>query len=159
MSTTSGSEFDFRKIFFWGVMIALGSVGFVVTAITIANVAKSHKPLDPEAVNLRIAPVATVKIAAATTAGGAARSGEQIFQSACAACHETGAAGAPKVGDKAAWAARLSQGLNGLLKAAIAGKNAMPPRGGSDATDAELASAIVYMANKSGANFKEPPAK
>jgi cytochrome c5 len=48
--------------------------------------------------------------------------------------------------------------LDALVKSATAGKNAMPPRGGSDASDEELARAIVYMANKSGADFKEPAA-
>ncbi len=159
MSATSNSEFDFKKIIAWALVIALGSIAFVVAMISIANTAKGHKPVDPEAVNLRIAPVATVKIAAPAAAGGAARSGEQIYQAACTACHQAGVAGAPKTGDKGAWAPRLALGLNGLLKSAIAGKNAMPPRGGSDASDTELASAIVYIANQSGGKFKEPAGK
>ncbi|MBK7768570.1 MAG: cytochrome c5 family protein [Sulfuritalea sp.] len=127
--------------------------------ISIANTAKGTKPVDPEAANLRIAPVATLKIAAPVAAGGAARSGEQIYQAACAACHDAGVAGAPKLGDKGAWAPRLALGLDGLLKSAIAGKNAMPPKGGSDANDTELAAAIVFVANKSGGKFKEPAGK
>lgn len=159
MSATTDSEFDFKKIFAWALVIAFGSVVFVVTMIAIANSAKGDKPLDPEAANLRIAPVATVKIAAPVAAGGAARSGEQIYQSACAACHDAGVANAPKLGDKGAWAPRLALGLAGLLKSATAGKNAMPPKGGSDASDKELAGAIVYIANKSGGNFKEAAGK
>jgi cytochrome c5 len=62
------------------------------------------------------------------------------------------------MGDKAAWAPRLGVGLDVLTKTAKAGKNAMPPNGGSDATEEELARAIVFMTNKSGANFKEPAA-
>jgi cytochrome c5 len=81
-----------------------------------------------------------------------------LYKAICSACHESGAAGAPKVGDKAAWAPRIGVGLDVLVKTATAGKNAMPPKGGSDATEAELAKAIVFMANKSGANFKEPAA-
>ncbi|MBH1976456.1 MAG: cytochrome c5 family protein [Rhodocyclales bacterium] len=119
-----------------------------------------HRPevIDEEAISKRIAPVAQLTIAAAG-AVGAERSGEQLYQAACVACHATGAAGAPKLEDNAAWAPRLKQGLEGLLKSAINGKNAMPPRAGSDATDAELAKAIVYMANKSGGSLKEPAAK
>lgn len=115
---------------------------------------------DDEAANSRIAPVARVEIAAAS-AGAAAgnRSGEQIYKAACSACHDAGVANAPKLGDKGAWAPRLALGLDGLLKSAIAGKNAMPPKGGSDANDAELARAIVYLANKSGGNLKEPAVK
>jgi cytochrome c5 len=91
-------------------------------------------------------------------AGAAAgnRSGEEIYKATCAACHDAGVANAPKLGDKAAWAPRIALKLDGLVKSAIAGKNAMPPKGGSDANDAELTRTIVYMANKSGASFKEP---
>ena len=159
MSTTTDSEFDFKKIIAWALVIALGSVALVVILVSIAGAVKGRKPIDPEAANLRIAPVATVKIAAPVAAGGAARSGEQIYKAACSACHDAGVAGAPKLGDKGAWAPRLALGLNGLLKSAIAGKNAMPPKGGSDASDTELAGAIVYIANQSGGKFKEPAGK
>lgn len=119
------------------------------------------KDADEEALYARIQPVAKVKLAPAA-AGQAAttgnRSGEELYKAVCGACHETGVAGSPKTGDKAAWAPRIGVGLDVLTKTAKAGKNAMPPKGGSDATDEELARAIVYMANKSGANFKEPTA-
>ena len=159
MSATTDSEFDFKKIIAWALVIALGSIVFVIAMIAIAKAAKGTKPVDPEAVNLRIAPVAALKIAAPAAAGGAARSGEQIYKAACGACHDAGVAGAPKMGDKGAWAPRLALGLNGLLKSAIAGKNAMPPKGGSDASDTELAGVIVYIANQSGGKFKEPAGK
>ncbi|MCF8197898.1 MAG: c-type cytochrome [Sulfuritalea sp.] len=159
MSASTNSEFNFQKIIAWGLIIALGSIAFVLLAISIARMAQGNKPLDPEAVNMRIAPVAAVKLAAPAAAAGAARSGEQIYNASCAACHNTGVANAPKLGDNAAWAPRIALGLDGLLKSAIAGKNAMPPKGGSDASDTELASTIVYLANKSGASFKEPAAK
>ena len=110
---------------------------------------------DDESANKRISPVARVELAAA--AGN--RSGEDIYKAICGACHEAGVAGAPKTGDKAAWAPRIALGLAGLMKSAIAGKNAMPPKGGSDANDVELARAIVYITNKSGGNLKEPAAK
>jgi hypothetical protein len=71
----------------------------------------------------------------------------------------TGAANAPKIGDKTAWAPHLREGLGGMLKVAITGKGAMPPRGGvPDLSDTELARAIVFMANQSGGSLKEPPA-
>jgi cytochrome c5 len=122
--------------------------------------AMGRPPVDEEAVNSRIAPVARVELAAPSAAGASAeRSGEQLYRTICVACHEAGIANAPKLGDKAAWAPRLALGLDGLLKSAIAGKNAMPPRAASNASDAELTRAIVYMANKAGAAFKEPAAK
>lgn len=115
---------------------------------------------DEEAANARIQPVAKLKLAAASSGGAAAgsRSGEELYKAVCSGCHEAGVAGAPKTGDKAAWAPRIGVGLDVLTKTAKAGKNAMPPKGGSDATDDELARAIVFMTNKSGANFKEPAA-
>jgi cytochrome c5 len=116
--------------------------------------------LDEEAANSRIAPVARVELAdASASAAVGDRSGEQMYKTTCFACHEAGVANAPKFGDKAAWAPRLVLGLDGLLKSAIAGKNAMPPRAGSNASDAELTRAIVYMANKAGGNLKEPAGK
>jgi cytochrome c5 len=159
MSATTDSEFNFQKIIVWALVIAIGSVALVVALVSIATAAKGHAQVDAEAVNLRIAPVATVKIAAPAGAAGASRSGEQIYKAVCAACHDAGVANAPKLGDKGAWAPRLTQGLEGLLKSAIAGKNAMPPKGGSDASDTELARTIVYMANQSGGKLKEPAGK
>jgi len=141
------------------VPLVVGSLFFVVLSIILATsiVGGSAKPDDPEAVNARIHPVASVELAAAGAAAAGSRTGEQMFESACTACHTPGAAGAPKVGDKAAWAPRIAKGLKGLLATALSGKNAMPPKGGvTDATDLELERAIVYMADKSGANFPEP---
>src|SRR6185295_18577072 len=116
--------------------------------------------LKPEAVTARIQPVGTVEIGAAGAAGGAAKSGEEIVKEVCGACHVPGIANAPKLGDKAAWAPRLKQGLNGLMQTVLKGKGAMPPRAGTSLTDPELASAIVFMANQAGGNLKEPaPAK
>ena len=115
--------------------------------------------LSPDAVAARIQPVGKVEFGAAAGAPGAPRSGEEIVKTVCGACHLTGAAGAPKVGDNAAWAARLKGGLNGMLANAIKGIKAMPPRGGgADLSDYELARAIVQMANQSGASLKEPAA-
>jgi len=137
----------------------LAAAGVLVTSV--GAVAMGSRPMvDDEAANSRIAPVARVELAAATAGAAAgARSGEQIYKATCSACHDAGVANAPKLGDKAAWAPRIALGLAGLVKSATAGKNAMPPKGGSDANEAELARAIVYMANKSGASFKESAAK
>lgn len=85
------------------------------------------------------------------------QSGEAVFTAICAACHATGAAGAPKLGDNSAWTARIGQGYDTLLKHAIEGIRAMPAKGGNpDLEDVEVARAVVYITNKSGAAFKEP---
>jgi len=87
----------------------------------------------------------------------AKKSGRELYEANCQACHVTGAANAPKVGDFAAWKPRIAEGLKELTGDVIRGKGAMPPRAGNPKlTRAEIASAIVYMANQSGANWKEP---
>lgn len=118
--------------------------------------------LTPDSVAARIQPVGHVEFGAGGAAGGAAaggRSGEEIVQAVCATCHQAGVAGAPKIGDEAAWAPRIKQGLKALLHSAMAGKNAMPAKGGNPSlTDDEVARAVVYLANQGGAKFKEPAA-
>ncbi|HTN48912.1 MAG TPA: c-type cytochrome [Burkholderiaceae bacterium] len=87
---------------------------------------------------------------AAAPAKGTARSGEQIVQTTCGNCHNTGLHGAPKIGDRAAWTKRVSNGVDAVAAAAIKGHGGMPARGGmADLTDAELKSAVQYMFSKS----------
>ena len=84
-------------------------------------------------------------VAAAPAAGGAG-AGEALYKQACQVCHAAGVAGAPKFGDKAAWAPRLATGLEALYRSATTGKGAMPPRGGTQASDADLRAAVEFMA-------------
>jgi cytochrome c5 len=85
--------------------------------------------------------------------------GQAVYTAVCAACHGTGAAGAPKLGDAGAWSARLAQGYDTLVQHALQGIRAMPAKGGNpDLDDVEVARAVVYMANQGGAKFKEPEA-
>ena len=86
------------------------------------------------------------------------KAGEEVFKAQCAACHATGAAGAPKFQDAAAWAPRIATGYEALLTAALKGKNAMGPQGGGEFSDLEIGRAVVYMANAGGAKFAEPKA-
>ncbi len=123
------------------------------------NVAKTNPALSDEAVAARLKPVGQVEVTD-PNAPKVEKSGKEIVDVMCSACHATGALNAPKIGDKAAWAARLRAGLAGLTQSAIKGVRQMPPRGGSpDLSDADVARAVAYMANQSGANFKEPAAK
>jgi len=90
---------------------------------------------DPCSDNLGKVPVATT-----------ARSGDQVYNAACAGCHVSGAAGAPKTGDSGAWAARIDKGMETLVKHVIDGYNAMPARGlCADCSDQEIADAVAYM--------------
>ena len=84
------------------------------------------------------------------------RGGEEVYKSQCAACHATGAAGAPKFQDAAAWGPRLKQGLDTLVHSALAGKGAMAAQGGGEFNDTEIARGVVYMANAAGGSFPEP---
>ena len=82
--------------------------------------------------------------------------GDAVYTAQCSACHANGAAGAPKFGDKAAWAPRIKTGFDALWNSALKGKNAMGAQGGGDFEDFEIARAVVYLANASGAKFPEP---
>lgn len=85
------------------------------------------------------------------------RSGKQVVDAVCISCHGTGAKGAPRIGDKKAWAKRASQGLTGLTKTALEGIRQMPPHGGNPGlTDTEIERAITYMVNQSGGHWTEP---
>jgi cytochrome c5 len=89
------------------------------------------------------AAVATAAPAAAKADAGAAV--PALYTQSCQVCHAAGVAGAPKLGDKAAWAPRLALGIDGLTASVIKGKNAMPPKGGSSASDAEIKTTVAYM--------------
>jgi cytochrome c5 len=91
-------------------------------------------------------------VAAATAAAPAAKAEAggavpALYTQVCQTCHAAGLAGAPKFGDKAAWAPRLALGIDGLTDVAIHGKGAMPPKGGSSASDAEIKAVVTYMVN------------
>ncbi len=84
------------------------------------------------------------------SAAPAAGEGEKIYTTACAACHTTGAAGAPRIGDTAAWGTRIAQGMDTLNEHAIKGVRAMPPKGGRlDLSDGAVVAAVTYMVENS----------
>jgi len=99
------------------------------------------------------APIAPREVRAQT----GERSGKDVVDAVCVACHGTGASGAPRIGDRKAWAKRASEGLTSLTEHAIKGIRQMPPHGGSpNLTDLEIARAITYMVNQSGGRWIEP---
>jgi len=104
----------------------------------------------------RIAPVGQLAIgemvqtAVAASTPAEEVSGESIYQSSCGACHSTGAAGAPKLGENAAWADRIGQGVDVLVDHAVNGFNTMPAKGGNAAlSDDEVRAAVEYIVNGS----------
>jgi cytochrome c5 len=134
---------------------------------------KNDPAMSPEAVAKRLAPVAQVVVdpnapppaaaaaapapptalatvtippPAAASKASAGGSGKATFDAVCGVCHGTGVAGAPKFGDKAAWAPRIKAGLEALHASALKGKGAMPPKGGNPSlSDADVKAAVDYM--------------
>jgi cytochrome c5 len=145
-----------------GLLVAFAIVLFAVSHSIGADSQGAHVLLEPlhlAEVQKNITPFAQVAIAgkdnsalaALTTPAGAApavnvpTTGEQAFNQVCTACHATGINGAPKIGDHAAWAARIAQGKDTLYKTAIAGKGNMPPKGGTNWPDATIRMTVDYM--------------
>ncbi|HCZ14474.1 MAG TPA: cytochrome c5 family protein [Candidatus Accumulibacter sp.] len=98
-------------------------------------------------VYVRILPVAKVELGRAPAAAdGRPRDGAAVYNSVCMACHASGVAGAPKAGDKAAWAPRIATGSAALVTSVTNGKGAMPPKGGgADLTDDEIKAAVDHL--------------
>ncbi len=114
--------------------------------------------LSAEAVSARVRPLADEGfLLNDANAPKVLLAGDAVYTANCAACHASGAAGAPKFGDAAGWTERIAKGYDTLLKNAIEGIGAMPKRGGNpDLDDVEVARAVVYMTNSAGAKFAEP---
>jgi cytochrome c5 len=144
-------------------VVASFVVPVVVIIMLINFVAWDIKPvagsdgMSEEAIARRIAPVGVSEFKDPGDVK-TMKTGEQVFQAQCSACHMTGAAGAPKMGDEGAWSARIKTGFDALLNSALKGKGAMPTQAGGDHSDFEIGRAVAFMANKSGAKFEEPKA-
>ena len=145
------------------VVILLSFLVPIIGIILLVQLVTSRPGADPQAmtpesVAARLRPVGRLELGAPTAAPGA-RSGEEIVKATCAACHQAGVAGAPKLGNAAEWAPRIKSGLNALVQSVIKGKGAMPPKAGDTSlTETEITRAVAFMANQAGAKFKEPPA-
>ena len=133
------------------VFIIIGLVYFVSSAFK-----PSGTEGDTErAIAHRIQKVGSVEIRAASAGP---RDGETVFKAQCTTCHTAGMMGAPKFGDAGAWGPRIAKGFDALLTSALKGKGNMPPQSGGEASDLEVARALVYRANAGGAKFAEPKA-
>lgn len=155
------------------VVLVLSFVVPIVGIILLVKLVTSHQTADPnaltaEAIAARIAPVGRVEFgapggstdaaqkpaaeqpAAAAAGKPAAVDGKSVYDKACVACHAAGVANAPKLGDKAAWAPRVAQGMDAMLQSVIKGKGAMPPKAGNPAlSDAELRAGVEFMVSQS----------
>lgn len=160
MSDSNMKDGDFVRNF--SIMIGALILLTVVIYVLANSIGGAHKAKTASADNAtiaeRIAPVGKLNLAAAGAAAATgtaqAADGAGTYNSACAACHATGAAGAPKVGDKAAWTARIKQGNKTLYDHAIKGyqgkKGFMPAKGGqAQLSDAAVKAAVDHMVSKS----------
>lgn len=150
------------KQLIWAVFFSF-VIPIIAIVLLVNYVATQVKPgagtdvTNAEAVAMRLQPVGHVEIKDASDVASL-KSGEDVFKAQCAACHATGAAGAPKLGDAGAWAPRLKTGYDTLLGSALKGKGSMGAQGGGDFSDFEIGRAVVYMANQSGGKLDEPAA-
>ena len=142
-------------VFFAFVVPVFGIVLLVLYVTAEQRPAAGSDAMTPQAIAERIRPVGVVAVKDASDLASL-KTGEQVFAGQCSACHATGALGAPKFGDAEAWAPRIKTGFDALLHSALGGKGQMPPQGGGDFSDYEIARAVVYMADKAGAKFPEP---
>ena len=138
--------------------IVIGTLtGFFVLIIILAQFVTSSTGADKgvdkmvEAATIdRIKPVGEVNIGTAPVAAPAgAVDAKSAYTASCFACHGTGAAGAPKLGDKAAWKARIAQGMGTLVNHATNGFKGMPPKGGSSLSDDAIKAVVKYMVDGS----------
>ena len=133
------------------IFLIIGLVYYVTSADKQAPGAEDAE----RALAMRIQKVGAVEV---RDANRPLKSGEEVYKAQCSACHATGAAGAPKFGDAAAWAPRIKTGFDALMNSALKGKGAMGAQGGGDFSDIEVGRAAAFMANAGGAKFEEPKA-
>ncbi len=138
---------------FVGLMLLAVIIGEVLLAPADETAMKPEP--TAEEIAMRIEPVvslATMKDLASMATGAADsadQTPDQMYQSACLACHTTGAAGAPKIGDAGAWTERLGKGMDMLVTSAINGIGAMPARGGSQLDDDQIRAVVEYILDNS----------
>ncbi|WP_273162727.1 c-type cytochrome [Massilia timonae] len=140
------------------LIIVLGIILLVTFVTSTATTGAGTDGQSAEAISNRIRPVSEEGFTLVdANAPRVLQAGGAVYAATCAACHDSGMAGAPKTGDNGVWGARLAQGYDTLLKHAIEGIRAMPAKGGNpDLDNLEVERAVVFMTNKSGASFKEP---
>lgn len=138
------------KLKFLGTVCAAilsGSLALIAYAAD-DTVEKRTKPVG----EVCMAGEACAAAATSTAASAEGRSGKDVYTSKCSVCHATGAAGAPKLGEKGPWEARLAErGIDGLYKSSIAGFKGMPAKGlCMDCSEDEIKTTVDYMLTESG---------
>ena len=161
MSTSSNNEFSLSIKLVVGLLAAVAVIYLFIFTVAEDGYGKNMERVnqqDDGSLFDRIKPVVTLaditgskgKDTTAVETVATSKSPKELYDGACLACHNTGVAGAPKLGDTEAWTARASVGVDALLASAIAGKGAMPPNGGSAYSEAEMKSIIEMMLVEAG---------
>jgi cytochrome c5 len=147
----SDGDLTMKKILGVSALVVLG-LGMGSALVACGSKDKGAPPPEIQAqIAERIAPEGEIvkQGAAAPVAGGAARSGEEVFQAKCGVCHTAGVGGAPKIGSASDWEPRIGKGMDILYANAINGFKGMPAKGlCMDCSDAELNAAVDYMIGK-----------
>ena len=138
---------------FFSFVVPIFAIIGLVLFVTSANKTAPGTVDSEKSVSERIQKVGTVEI---RDTNRPLREGAEVYKVQCAACHATGAAGAPKFEDVAAWGPRIKTGLEALVHSALTGKGAMAPQGGGDFNDLEIARGVIFMANAAGGKFEVP---
>ena len=165
MANKTNTYFGFSMM----ILVAVAALNIAIATL-ICGVLSKAAPIDmsAKATAARIAPVgmlntgaaiaapapvaAAASVVAASVASAAARSGEDVYNATCVSCHGTGAAGAPKLGDAAAWAPRIAKGTDALVQSAIKGVpgTSMMPKGMcADCSNDDLKATVAYMTSMS----------
>ena len=140
------------------VFVGLMLLAVIIGEVLLAPADETAMKAEPtaEEITMRIEPVVSLaamqSLASMAASGGgdsANQTPDQMYQAACLACHTTGAAGAPKIGDPGAWTERLGKGMDMLVTSAINGIGAMPARGGSQLDDAQIRAVVEYILDNS----------
>ena len=142
MANKAGAKFEEPKM-------AAPSIAAPATPVAAAPAAPAALAAPASAPAATTVAAVTPAPAPATATAAPVKAGAvpALYEQACTVCHATGVAGAPKLGDKAAWAPRVGQGIDALVANVIKGKGAMPPKGGSSASPDEIKAVVTYMVN------------
>lgn len=162
MTTEKNKEFSISLMLVGALLLAVAVIYLFVFSMAEDGFGKNMERVNAQAnggVAQRIKPVVTLQdLLGDTSSDGAGapvvaeKSAKELFDGACVACHGSGVAGAPKLGDAAAWKTRFDAagGVDALVSSAVAGKGAMPPNGGTTYSEAEIRKVIEYMLGEAG---------
>ncbi|MEO7152608.1 MAG: c-type cytochrome [Burkholderiaceae bacterium] len=147
MANQGGAKFEPLKTLVAAAAPASGAEPSAAATTTVTPATAAPAPAVAATPAAAAPPPAAAPAASVATAAAPAGAAPALYAQICQACHATSVAGSPKFGDKAAWAPRIAQGIDALTASVIKGKGAMPPKGGSSASDAEIRDVVAYMVN------------